>query len=191
MCVPTEGQRQSLDTMGRGPPRKWRERERQVPEACVQVGWARSHDGCILVSGYLDVPPRPRPRPLCARALLPGALTSRLPRPFLRAACPLSRSGVWRSPPRFRELSLHAACMPFFRTGEERFLHSFTFLSIYLFAKDMWEPVAGLGGWSGEQHRQAEAPRAWLRSRGPRERGSGTQRQQQRDPREAGLSFRW
>lgn len=51
-------------------------------------------------------------------------------------------------------------------------------------------------GKSGELRRQAEAPRASEvgapgKPRSPQEHGSGTQRQQQRDPREAGLSVPW
>lgn len=132
--------------------------------------------------------------------LLPGALTSRLPCPFLRAVCPLGCADVWRPVPGFCEPTLQQhTCSS---SGPGRKASFIPSSSLPLICR---QRLAGpcLGpeaprpwGWRGELCRQAEAPRASEvrapgKPRPPQKHGSGTQRQQQRDPREAGLLVPW
>lgn len=106
----------------------------------MQVSWARSHDGCVLgpsggpplpgLSSYPPIAPASGPDLQTSLSLSTGSV----PTP--------QASGGPR--PVFCVLRLHAACMLFFGTCEERFLHSSTFSSIHLFTRDLWEPVLGL-----------------------------------------------
>lgn len=178
MCVCTDGQRQSSDTLGGVPPEKVEGKgQTGVAEACMRLSWAHS---CVWVSGG-----PPLPRPLCVHRC-----TSPAPAGGPDLQTSLSHSAAQASGPHGElcELGSHPAYTLFFRTHEGGFLHSFTVSSIHLFTNDLWGPVVGPtpqgpgdGAGSCADGLRLWGPGSEVGAPGkpgsPQERGSGTHRQ--------------